>query len=187
MKISIPSKHVVKAHVPGSVFRQPAFSFDPQPFKVEWEKYEDRFIEEDVLTESIEHFLADPSDPITYCVSGNPDDMQAKYFAAWLAMKHMEAVKFPKVVWEPLYGDFRNPLIKERDRSITLIVISNLCLNATNVKLEKARDILEFYDNVPRIVVAAGTDPITFMSSKLFLPTQAVTYFHSGRLKTDYL
>ena len=65
----------------------------------------------------------------------------------------------------------------------SLLVLSNVPSNSTNVKLEKLRDILESYSSVPRIVVTTGEDPITFFNQKLFLPLNYACYLTTSLVK----
>jgi len=166
--------------IPGSVWTQPAFKFDPQPFAVGNERLNDKIFKESVQTESLERFKADPTRPLVYGVSAAPDDSRAKYFAAYLVQHYLENVhpSQTQVLWARLDSGFENKFLTVEP---SLLVITGLSPNSTAVKLEKARDLLEQNSNIPRIVVVAGEDPVTFMKSRLFYPLHNI-YFHSTQI-----
>lgn len=166
----------LRSVVPGSVFRQPPFKWTPTPFAVEHEKFDGKFVGENLQKASLKAFVSDPSFKGIFCVAGNPDDMMAKYLAAFLVMKHQQAFPNSMVKWEQLYGGFENKLIKEPVDGLTMLVISNITPDSTPVKLEKARDLLEHYNNIPRVVVAAGCDPISMLCGKLHVPINGMVY-----------
>lgn len=185
-KIAVKNHPLVREKVPGSVFRQSAFRFDPMPFGLESNRLDERIIEASVQRNSLMGFMKDPIEPSIYCVSGNPDDLKAKYFAAFLVQEHIRQHHEPRVVWYPMYGGYSNPLV-DRDPNLgdpTMIVMTNLTMIATNQKLEKARDILERFADTPRVVVAAGMDPISFMATRLFSPVNYVAYFGDTSVRT---
>lgn len=185
-KIAVKNHPLVREKVPGSVFRQSAFRFDPMPFGLESERLDERIIEASIQRESLTDFLEDPIRASIYCVSGNPDDLKAKYFAAYLVQEHIKQHPEPRVVWYPMYGGFSNPLV-DRDPNLgdpSMIVMTNLTKISTNQKLEKTRDILERYADVPCVVVAAGMDPISFMATRLFSPVNYIAYFGETSVRT---
>ena len=77
-----------------------------------------------------------------------------------------------------LTGGFEN---KSLNAEPSLLVITGLTPNSTPVKLEKARDLLEKHSNIPRIVVMAGEDPITFFMTRLYYSVNSI-YYHSSAL-----
>lgn len=183
------SERLIGYGVPGSVWRQPPFPFSPQPFTTESEGLHQRILPEDVQIDSLSRFLRDPLKPIIYGVSGRPDDSKAKYFAAYLMDVHAKAIQTNQLVrpvWEPLYGGFDNKLKNEHQAGLikpSLLVLSNLTPNSTSVKLEKARDLLEYFSDIPRIVVVAGEDPISFLSTRLYVPVNAIAQFAEKSVK----
>ncbi len=167
-------RHVVPAHV----FRCASFKFEPKTFAVESESLNNRFVEPSLQTNSLRMFLADPRTKMIYGVAGNPDDLKAKYFAAYLVSEHIKALGLKSnVVWVPLYGGFDNALMDDSGReSPSMLVLTGLTPNSTNIKLEKARDLLEKYSEIPRVVVIAGMDPLSFLSTKLYVPANGIAY-----------
>jgi len=61
--------------------------------------------------------------------------------------------------------------------SLSMLVVSNVAVNSTAMKLEKVRDILAQHSHVPRILVIAGDNPIEFCHNKLFVSPSRVAYF----------
>lgn len=74
--------------------------------------------------------------------------------------------------WHSLYGNTRDKL---RDTEGTppelkdchLLVLSNLAENSTAMKTEKARDLLNMYSNIPRILTVGGVDPVQYAKHQL--------------------
>lgn len=113
--------------------------------------------------------------PYIMCISSNPNDLKAKQLAAFImaraiklqpSIKKLSQKELP--IWHTLSGGFKNPLIDSPNKA-SLLIISNAPSNATNVKMESLRDALESYNNIPRIVITTGTDPVTLFNSTLHL------------------
>lgn len=180
----------VRAMIPGSVWRQGPFKWDPVAFVTENEKLNDKLIEAKVQNASLSMFLDAPDTPMIYGVAGNPDDSKAKLFAAMLVnahMNHMGPVK-GNVLWHVLYGGFDNKIMKEYDEidgktRPSMLVLSNLTPNSTGVKLEKARDLIERFADIPIVVVSAGEDPMSFLTTRLYVPVNGLAYFSDSLIK----
>lgn len=184
MKIHIANKRQLEGIVHGSVWRQPSFVWEPQAFVLESEKLDGKIIEASVQLESLEHFTENPHEAQIYVVAGSPDDSKAKYFAAYLAVIHKKATGHREnIVWEPIFGGFDNPLMK-KEIEPSMLIISGLAENSTNMKFEKARDLLERFPNIPRVVVCAGEDPISFAALRLHVPCHSMAYFPSRIART---
>ncbi len=188
--LEIPAKIEVKNHgqisniVPGHVWRTRAFKWAPMTFAAESEHLNSRFIEPVVQDKSLVTFLRDPSVPMIYGISGNPDDSKAKYFAAYLIAAHLKARgSEANPVWATMYGGFDNPYMNDDRASPTLLVISNLTPNSTTLKLEKARDLIEKFSDIPRLVICAGQDPLSFLTTRLYCPVHGLAYFSEGLVK----
>lgn len=177
--IRLPSKMPKGLLIPGHVFRQGRFKFDPRTFIPEDERLEDTPIIDQVQLDSLQRFKENPATPVYYGVGGSPDDNKAKYFAAYLSYIHYTSVSNPSVLWQPMYGGFSNPLLEssEYKSAPTMLVLYNLATCATSVKLDKLRDILDKFSDIPRVVVNAGLDPISFASVKLNVPINSMAYF----------
>jgi hypothetical protein len=72
--------------------------------------------------------------------------------------------------WHTINGSFQDSL-RDGDliKSPSFLVISNVTVASTNTKLEKLRDLLRQYAQIPRVITLAGQDPITFANTKLFM------------------
>jgi hypothetical protein len=177
-KIEVEQSGTVKALVPSSVWRCGAFKWDPVAFATESDELNQKFIEPSVQDRSLARFLKKPSIPMIYGVGGNPDDLKAKLFAAYLLAAHCKRYKSDaNPWWIQLTGGFDNPWINGDKSRPSMIVLAGLTPQSTNQKLEKARDIIEAFPDVPRIVVCAGTDPFAFLASRLHVPINGLAYF----------
>lgn len=181
-RISVKYEHT-KGRVPSHVFRVSPFKFKPLSFCTEAEQLNDKIYEADVQLDGLREFTEDPTQAMIYSVSGNPDDTKAKYFAAHLVRQHLQKVRVPNVVWNPIYGGFDNKLMDDDVQPPSMIVITNLTPLSTNLKLEKTRDLLEKFQNIPRIIVSTGMDPISFAFTKLFVPVHGIAYFCESLIK----
>ena len=180
--IKLPNREWFLTHsaeIPGHVWRKGPFKFDPLDFAVKDERLNEKIFEGRLQLESLESFRADPLKPIIYGVGSAPDDATAKFFAAYLAHLFLSVTHRSKTIhWETLYGGFDNPALQVKP---DLLIITNLTPASSNHRIEKARDLLEFHSEIPRIVVIAGEDPITFCSTKLFCPINKI-FFHSASI-----
>lgn len=174
--------------LPPYLLRNGQTTFTPIDFK----PLSDRFTKERIYTadqqlESLEAFLDKPKSPRVLCITGAVDDSQAKVLAAHLVQRHNAAKKLdanPR--WSALYGGFET-LVDEYQDAVkqppSMIVISNLTPGSTNHRLERARDILDYFQDIPRIVVAAGEDPISFMAFRLRCEVHGIAYFSADAIK----
>lgn len=184
VRVVVKNKHLLDGLVHGSIWRQGSFVWEPQSFVLESPKLDGRIIEDSVMVESLENFRTNPTAPQTYVVAGNPDDNKAKYFAAYLALIHKERLKHhANIVWENIFGGFDNLLLK-KDTDPSMLILSGLAENSTNIKFEKARDLIERWPDIPKVIVCAGEDPISFASTKLHIAAHSIAYFPSRMSKT---
>lgn len=179
IKVDAP---LIRSCVPGHVLRSGAFYFSPNDFGVGNEYLNAKIISSEVQTRSLQGFLEDPGYPCVYGVGSAPDDARAKYFAAFLVQRYMQAKPNHRVLWHHLYGSFSNPLI-ENDEPASMLVLTGLAPNSTAAKLEKCRDLLEHYSNIPRVVVVSGVDPVTFFRSVLYQRMTNMFYYASSAVK----
>lgn len=166
-----------KVNIPGSVYKTAPFSFSPNDFGIGNDTLNARIISAESQIRGLEAFMKRPKEPWVYGVGSAPDDAHAKYFAAFLAQEYTKAVPNSKVVWHHVYSNFSNPLV-ENEEPASLLVLTGLAPNSTAARLEKCRDLLEFYSHIPRIVVIAGADPVTFFYSVLHQKL-SLAYYHS--------
>jgi hypothetical protein len=86
----------------------------------------------------------------------------------------------------PLYGGNWDRLRdREEFRSgvngIGMLVLTNLAENSSREKIERARDLLCMYSDVPRVLTVAGTDPLLFAIDQLHMTPSRVLYLGRRR------
>ncbi len=128
---------------------------------------------------SAEKILQDPTKghPIVM-INSLPTDTRAKLFGLNLMYRAIlvneeERARNPRVpktspLWVTLYNHTFD-IQKFRQQRPSMLVISNVNIQSSNNKLDKLRDMLEFYADIPRYLIVGGTDPFEFMYTKLFL------------------
>lgn len=159
-----------------------SLKWDPQAFQVESPKLNAKVIEGSVQQASLDAFTLNPRRAMTYVVAGNPDDKDARYFAAYLAQIHLNELKLEAHIrWESVLGNFQNPAMQDEP---SLLILTNLTPRSSNVKYEKVRDLIERHSTIPKIIVIAGEDPISFAATRLYAPCHALAYFGSEVSKT---
>ena len=146
-------------------------------------------------SEALHKLLIDPlrGRPIIGIGSMVTDDR-----AKFLAMSLMnEAIDMQKrgshrgkllPIWHRPFGGYADKLRDSERKNISMLVIANVGPDSTPSKIEKVRDLLEMYDNIPRIVVVNGSDPISFFASKIRMTMQYAFMLNSARsAKSDLL
>lgn len=175
------SKRMIEKLPKSFAFTRTRLKWEPTAFVIENERMENKIIEASVQELSLERWVANPKAPMTYIVAGSPDDEMAKYFAAYLADIHVQRLGINSdVVWEPVFNGFDNPIIK----SVTmpsLIVLTNLSVKSNHLKYDKAKDVIERFSSIPKIVVVAGEDPISFAAQRLHVPAHGIAYFANAK------
>lgn len=128
------------------------------------------------------------------CISSFPTDLRAKQTALYLLNRAVDCyntttsrrVKSKSApLWHRVYSNYGDNLLqaqtKQQDsQSPCYLVISNLDENSSNVKLEKVRDLLDCYSDIPRIVVTTAIDPLTFFATKFHYMLTAGLYLGPG-------
>lgn len=112
--------------------------------------------------------------------------------AKFLAMNFMDAAidqmkqgshrgkKLP--IWHRVLGGYADTIRDSKERTNTsMLIITNVGPDSTPSKIEKVRDLLELHDNIPRIVVMNGADPITFFAEKIRMSMQFAIFMNSRR------
>ncbi len=150
---------------------------------------------------AFKNVIAEPfKKPYIYCIGGLINDSQAKLMALKIMLK---AVYIQNMVresngddnphelqevfqskdlplWHTLLGGFGDKLRDTKNKP-SLLILSNLTVNSTPTKLEKLRDILEIHAEIPRIVIIAGTDPISFFRHQIFYPLHFSAYLTTNK------
>lgn len=117
------------------------------------------------------------------CLSSYPTDARAKYAALHLmdlATDKYEVSRSRRVkgksapLWHRVYGGYGDSIIDRMYKGTLtdkdypcFLVISNIPDTSTPIKMEKVRDLLDIYSDIPRVVVTSPTDPFSFMSKRL--------------------
>ena len=119
--------------------------------------------------------------PYVYAIASTPHDMYAQMLALNLFL-HVLQNHTNQAIWHPVYGNVFND--KKLQDDIPFLVLSNIPQNATRNKIERLRDILTQYSNIPRIIVTADADPVTFMWEKLHMDVEYVAYLGDKPIKS---
>ena len=131
--------------------------------------------------------------PYAAIISSSPNDQKALLATAHIFRHAIVAHARGEVhqrnrsmpLWHMITGSWYDTLRDLYDKPKTdikaslpsLIVFSNITADCSHNKLEKLRDLMEIYSDVPRVVVLTGTDGVTFANSRLFYPiTYAVNF-----------
>lgn len=119
----------------------------------------------------------------TVGIGSFPTDMRAKWLAMTIMSRaidaHLENRRPGRSLplWYRVYGGLSDSL---RDRPIQempcMLILSNVNAGSSNFKLEKVRDLLEKYSEIPRIVVTGGEPPCDLFANKLYYPMRAGVY-----------
>lgn len=181
-KIWLKVSKTTLASLPDSLaFRRSRILWNPTAFVIEHERMEHKIIEASVQERSLKEFTDNPKIPMTFVVAGSPEDEVAKYFAAYLLDIHKSRLGInASPHWETVYNGYDNPVIKS-SASPSLIVISNLTVKSNYLKYDKTRDIIERFPSIPKIVVVAGSDPISFAAQRLHVPCHGIAYFANAK------
>lgn len=127
--------------------------------------------------------------PYAIGIGSYPSDLRAKYLALMLMnaavdahIKHRKPGRaFP--LWHRVYGGLSDSL---RDKPIqeipSMLILVNVNSGSSNYKLEKVRDLLEKFSDVPRIVVSGGEPPCDLFANKLYFPMKAGVYIGPSNL-----
>ena len=175
------SKSTLQTLPDSFAFRRTRLRFDPSAFVIEHERMEHKIIEASKQMESLERFVTNPKAPMTYVVAGSPDDEVAKYFAGYLVDVHRQRLGINSDPhWEVVFNGYDNPLLKS-GRTPSLIVLSNLSVKSNYLKYDKARDIVERWPSIPKIIVVTGEDPISFSAQRLHIPCHGIAYFANAK------
>ena len=114
-----------------------------------------------------------------FVISSYPTDLRAKNVALSIMARAMDhfykkkrenraLLRRTPPVWHNVMGGFKDKFL-DTDSAITpsLLILSNVTDDSTQLKCEKLRDIIVKYDNIPRIVVTCASDPLTFMLGQI--------------------
>lgn len=189
------NKHLVSRGMPRDVMRNRPFVLNDytSTFTSEVDGMKPKRVTKLSQLEHWNNLLEKPfATPYLYIISSSPNDGKAKQAAAYFmeqASRKQLAGKFPRStrgrqtpLWHMITGSFQDRLRDgvSHDQP-SMLIISNVTVNSSNVKLEKLRDLLEQFNHIPRVVVYTGEDPVTFANTKLFLPVNHVLNIATAR------
>jgi len=117
-------------------------------------------------------------------ISSTPTDDRAKqlalHFMEYYVRKQRENAVGGRPLWHRVYGGYRDKLVEDNPK-LGFLVISNFNTESTQAKLEKVRDLIELYPNIPKILVMSGTDPISLISQRLRYSLTHAFYIGSNK------
>lgn len=125
----------------------------------------------------------------TFCISSTPGEIMAQMVAMRLFLRATSiAAKedLGQPLWHSVYGGYsvKDRLQNEpRDHTIPFLILGNVPTDATPVKIERLRDILTRYSNIPRVIVTSDGDPIEFMLGTLKMPVNFALHLGAKREK----
>lgn len=122
-----------------------------------------------------EEFCLHPNKPQTYVVTSSPDPQNASLFAARLVQAYLKKYgqdSCANVCWYSMNQFKERPAFSYPN----LLVISTLYENSSYKKIDEVRDLVEFYHDIPKIVIGAGIDPISLACGVLNIPVHSVFY-----------
>lgn len=175
MQIRVDQK-AVSRFVPGYVFTQAPFKFLPLGFSIDTKGGTNEVMfPKEVQEKGLMTFAEHPFGQQNYVLTGHLDDQKALYFAAFLIQLHLKkGGTYP--VWHTFDSSFKTPEF----HNPTMLVLSNLTTESSSARIEKCRDIIFKYWNIPKVIVACGIDPIRFGAMRLHIPVNRMAYFKSG-------
>jgi hypothetical protein len=123
--------------------------------------------------------------PYVLGISSYPSDSRAKYVAQVVMSAAIDAYQADRrrhgarglPLWHRVYGGLRDPLRDNENREKpSMLIISNIHDESSSIKIEKVRDLLEIYGDIPRIVVSGGQPTADLFSYRLSYPLNAGLY-----------
>lgn len=112
----------------------------------------------------------------TVGISSFPTDLRAKYLAQLIMLRAIEqhtlAKKNGKVLpmWHRLYGGLVDVLRDKQSENPCMLILCNINENSTSIKIEKCRDLLEKFSDIPRIVINGGEPCCNLFANTLRYP-----------------
>lgn len=184
MLIKISKSPALESIIPGRVKAIQPFEFDGVSFSPSAETLEPKIFGRKIQEQSLALFIKKPNRPQVYICSSQPDDSHASLLAAFLVEQHINKIKNSNVIWEHLSAFHDSQLSLEPSAKPTLIVISTCYENMTFSRIERVRDIVNAFYDVPKIIVASGIDPISLAAYKLHIPVHAIYYSEDPIMKS---
>lgn len=186
-EVSLPRKFVIKEEgflqrgivLPESTFRLGDVKYAPRTFVVGGpnSRMKEKTYTKEVQDQSMRGFLHNPNQPIVYGVASQSDHAHSLLVTAFLVQEFMRLTHASnRIVWLRGHQLFNPPHIPE---NTSLLVLTGLTPNTPKYTLDKVTNLLDKWDNIPRIVSITGEDPITFFALSLYYRLDRM-YFHAG-------
>ncbi|AXG66880.1 DNA polymerase [Dickeya phage vB_DsoM_JA29] len=124
-----------------------------------------------------------------HVVSSFPNDTRAKIFALHAFRNaYMDSISVTrKPRWVTLYGD-KLDYERVRNHRPNFLVITNVVVDSTQYKMERLRDLLSMFSDIPRVVVTGGTiDPTEMFNNRLFLECDSALSIGPENVVTNLL
>ena len=120
----------------------------------------------------------------TLGISSFPSDQRAKHLAMLIMsaavdhyQQHRRAMGSRSMpMWHRVFGSLGDNLRDKGTEKPCMLILSNVTTDSSNVKIEKVRDLLEKYSDIPRIVVTAAEPPSKMFGARLHYPMTAGFY-----------
>jgi hypothetical protein len=149
-------RQLLRYAVPSPVWRQGVFRWKPEDLDG---------LDAQTQFESVGLWNRDSQSMQIFIVTSH-DVLKAEFFAAMLVGMHMRQNRHSNVQWLPIYdsgldrytAEFRPavPIKKQVELEPSLLVLTNLSTESTNVQVEKARDVIARWPSVPTIIVGSA-------------------------------
>jgi len=120
----------------------------------------------------------------TMAIGSYPSDVRAQLLAAnfmnaaidqQIAGQAGRGRAYP--FWHSLMGSSWDPVRDSREpEPFSMLIIDNVGVDSSRVKLEKLRDLLVKFNHIPKIVIVNGIDPVTFFAEHVRLPLKYAFY-----------
>ena len=114
-----------------------------------------------------------------FVISSYPTDIRAKNVALAVMAKAMDQfyrkkrenkvlIKRTPPVWHNVMSGFKDKFLDTEINVLpSMLILSNVTEDSTQLKMEKLRDLIVKYDGIPRIVITCASDPLTFMLGRI--------------------
>lgn len=175
-------RQLVSRGMPRDLYRTRPFETDQHLVTIvsEIEGMKTRKVLKKAQIESLHKVMEKPfGAPYLMAISSSPNDGKAKMLAAFIMQQALKAHLSGKFratrgkalpLWHMVNGSFQDRLRDQSEERPSLLVLSNITEQSTNVKFEKVRDLLEMFSDIPRIIVCTPTDPLTLVNRRIYMP-----------------
>jgi len=124
-----------------------------------------------------------------HVVSSFPNDTRSKLFALHVMRNaYIDSIKTSrKPKWVTLYGD-KLDYERVKTGNPNFLVISNVVIDSTQYKMERLRDLLSMFGNIPRLVVTSGSiDPTEMFNNRLYMECDSALTIGPENVVTNLL